>query len=147
MTDRRDLGFSLIEMAATLLVLGLIAAIGIPVFRGFSDRHRLGGATENIAAQIRIARERAIATGVEQTLYFQLDTLHSDYRLHHAGSVAAVWSLPPGVVYDESPADDLDTLRLERDGRASHAGSIVLVDARGFRDTIGIQRSGLVTTH
>jgi len=147
-TSRRgDIGLSLVELLVTLMVLGLIAAISIPAIGGFSESHRLRGATENLAAQIRLARERAIGTSVEQTLHFYLDTHDADYHIHNPGSLGPLWSFPKGVVYDETPADDLDTLRLTRDGRASPAGSIVLVDSRGFRDTISVQLSGMIVTH
>ena len=145
-THRHEYGFSLVEMAVTLLVLGLMAAITIPVIRGFSESHRLRGATENLAGQIRMVREKAIATGVDQTMHFYLDTHGADYHVHNPGVIGPLWSFPKDITYDETPGDDLDTLRLKRDGRASPAGTIVLVDSRGTRDTISIQLSGLILT-
>jgi type II secretory pathway pseudopilin PulG len=147
-TMRRDRGFSLVEMVVIILILGMMLALGIPAMRGFTESNRLRGSTENIAAQIRLAREKAIGTGVEQTFHFYLDTHDADYHIHNIFTPPGpLWSFPKGIVYDETPADDLDTLRLKRDGRASPAGVIVLRDSRGVRDTINIQLSGLVLTY
>lgn len=142
---RRVIGFTLIEMAVTLLIIGLIAAIGIPAYRGFGQTHRMRAAAESVAGQIRAARERAMATGTDQILCFELEARPAGDPVQ-AGTFGPPWSLPRGVVYDESAADDLDSLWLRRDGRASPAGTIVLVDSRGLRDTIRVLASGLVVT-
>jgi hypothetical protein len=133
-------------MVVIILIMGIVLAFGVPTLRGLGETNRLRGATENMAAQIRLARERAIGTGVEQRFVFALDSFNSDYRIHMPG-VLVGWNLPRGIVYDETPADDLDTLRLYRNGQASNAGTIVLMDTRGNRDTINVQISGLILTY
>jgi hypothetical protein len=35
---------------------------------------------------------------------------------------------------------------MNRDGRASASGNIILRDTRGYRDTVSVQMSGLVLT-
>ena len=145
MTTRPDTGFSLVEMVVIVLILGIIAAFSIPTLRGYTESQRLRGASQNLAGQIRLARQKAISTGVEQHFVFELDALNSDYRIQNPGRIVR-WEFPKGIVYDETPADDLDSLLLSPTGRAAPAGSIVLVDSRGNRDTIDIQLSGLVLT-
>jgi general secretion pathway protein G len=41
-------GFSLMELVIALIILGLVAAIGIPVYNGFIERGKRGSTEENI---------------------------------------------------------------------------------------------------
>lgn len=134
-------GFTLVEMAVTILVLGLIFAFSIPAFRSVSASQQLKGATENIAAQLRLAREKAIATGIDQPMHFS--PFDSDYHIHYlSGEIPVRWKLPRGITYYSVGVQPT----LLRDGRASASGEIILRDERGYRDTVSVQMSGLVLT-
>jgi len=148
MNDCRSRGFSMVELAITFLVLGLLLAFSIPAFQNISDSYRLHGAAENIAAQLRLAREKAIATGQDQTMHFNTDYppgTQYDYHIHvnpPLGPVGACWALPKGISYVGAPINPT----MSRDGRSDVSGFVVLRDLRGNRDTVSVQLSGLVLT-
>ncbi len=134
-------GFSLIEVTVAVLVLGLLLAFSVPAFQGLSASYQLKGAAENIAAQLRLSREKAIATGVDQPMHFTPGFANADYHIHYPSGVGAKWSLPPGITYVSVVHPTMT-----RDGRSSLSGDIVLQDRRGNRDTVNVQISGLVLT-
>jgi hypothetical protein len=130
-------------MAVVILLLGLMFAFSIPAFQNISTSYQLKGATENIAAQLRLAREKAIATGMPQPMHFTPNYLNSDYHIHYpTGFIPAKWKLPRGVTFYSIGVNPT----LKSDGRSDFSGSIILQDARGNRDTVSIQMSGLVLT-
>ena len=145
MNDCRSRGFTMVELAITFLVLGLLLAFSIPAFQNISDSYRLHGAAENIAAQLRLAREKAIATGQDQEMHFTTNYPPGtpyDYHIHNNGVVGACWALPKGVSYFSASFIPV----MKKDGRCDPSGFVVLQDARGNRDTVSVQLSGLVLT-
>jgi prepilin-type N-terminal cleavage/methylation domain-containing protein len=138
-------GFTLVEMAVAVLVLGMVMAFSIPAFQSMSRTYRLKGATENIAVQLRLAREKAIATGVSQEMHFAENYPSGtpfDYHIHNSGVVGAMWELPRGVTYQSVTV----VPRMLPDGRCNTSGMIILQDPTGARDTVSVQLSGLVLT-
>ena len=143
MSRSRTRGFTLVEMAVAILVLGLLFAFSIPAYQNVSSSYQLKGATENIAAQLRLAREKAIATGMEQPMHFTPNYLNSDYHIHYpSGFIPAKWKLPRGIRYFSVSVNPT----MYKDGRVSASGDIILQDTRGIRDTVSVQMSGLVLT-
>lgn len=146
-TRSTRMGFTLVELALVILVMGLLCAIGVPTLQGLNRRQQLEGTTRHLAAQLRIARERAISTGTSQSIHFTPDYPRGttmDYHLHN-GVVGSGWSFPRGVGYfGGSPS--LGGVTFSPEGRASASGLIVLSDARGALDTLSIQLSGIVQT-
>lgn len=143
MERRMSPGYTLVEMVITLLVLGLLIAFAVPSFRGMTQSQKLHGATENISAQLRLAREKALSSGVRQPIHILSVTT---YHVHYPTGVATQWTLPTGIEFLASEVGGWYTL--ERDGRCSFtapaAGVIEVKDRRGKRDTVTVQRSGLV---
>jgi prepilin-type N-terminal cleavage/methylation domain-containing protein len=136
-------GFSMVELAITLVVIGVIVAFSVPAYHNITASQQLKGAGENIAAQLRLARERAIATGVDQPMHFVANWNNSDYHLHLAtGEVPMKWSLPKGITYAVVGVNPT----MKRDGRSNASGIVVLQDTRGNRDSVSVQLSGLVLT-
>jgi len=139
-------GFSLIELAFVVGIIGLILAASVPAYGRFKATHELKGATQNIAAQLRLAREKAIATGQLQTFHMNPGYASADYHIHPGGSgnpVGSGWSLPKSVS-QYSAGGGLQTFEMTRDGRCSNAGMIILKNRFGFYDTVSVQASGLV---
>lgn len=56
-------GFTLVEMVITLIVLGILAAIGAPSLRGFIVDLRVAGATSGFERVLRHARSEAVSRG------------------------------------------------------------------------------------
>lgn len=71
-------GFTLIEMLAVMAILALVAAFVLPNMGGFRAR-ALRAEAQQIAAQLELARQRAIVTGVPHRLWLELD--QAEYRL------------------------------------------------------------------
>ena len=146
MTNPSERGFSLIELAITVLVLGILFSFSIPAFQRVSATYQLTAAAENIAGQLRLAREKAIATGVAQPFNFKYDYLgKSDYHTAPASGVGGSWRLPRGITYAWTSGTD-SVYVLQKDGRCDRSGLIILQDARGIRDTVSVQLSGLILT-
>ena len=149
MTHLRARGFTLVELAAALLVLGLLFAFSVPAFQSVSASYQLKGATQNIAGQLRLAREKAIATGTDQPMHFTYNWAGCsgcDYHVHYPSGVAATWNLPSGVSYYSVAFGGFAGPTMTKDGRASVSGDIILQNQRGARDTVSVQMSGLVLT-
>jgi prepilin-type N-terminal cleavage/methylation domain-containing protein len=150
---RSDDGFSLVELAIGLIIITIILAMSIPAVQSMSNTYRLKGATENIAAQLRLAREKAIGVGVDQAVHFSYrqwtaagtgwaaDT--SDYHLHIGTQFGARWALPRGITYASGNGV---MVTMKKDGRADGSYVIALRDPKGNRDTVSVMLSGLVLT-
>jgi len=147
MSRSRTSGFTLVEMAITILLMGLLIGFSIPAFLGISATYQLKGATENIAAQFRLAREKAMSTRVEQPIHIQPGSLSADYHIHYPSGFVpdwGKWKLPKGITF-YAYSSGLPTM--QTDGRISPgSGMIILRDRRGNRDTVSYLSSGLVLT-
>ena len=142
---KREEGFTLIELAMVVLVLGLVTAIAAGGFGRYSDHYALNGATGNIAERVRFTRERAMATRTSQTVRFEAGYQGTDYRVEVGGVMQAGWALPKRITYTWLTGT-IASVTLSPDGRASTSGLVILQDARGFKDTVSVLSSGLVLT-
>lgn len=137
-------GFTLIELAIVLVVIGIVAAMLAPGAMTMSQGMSLNSAANNIAAQLRLSRSKAMATGVDQMMHFSADSLGSDYHIHSGATIPASWSLPRGITYTTSAFQSITMLST---GRASNSTYVILRDRRGDVDTVSVQVSGLVTVY
>ena len=141
-------GFTLIELMVVIAVFGVIAAFSVPAMTGMNRTHRLKSAAENVAGQLRLAREIAIGTGTTQTMHYTLGFVVAgkvtDFHIHNA-AVGAAWKLPSGVSYYWGTGTQ-SSYTFATDGRASVSGLVILEDTGGRRDTVSVQTSGLILT-
>lgn len=140
-TDPR--GFSLIEMLIVVTVIGLLIAMSVPTYSSISRSYQVKGAAENIAAEVKLMRSKAMATGRSMTIHFAMDSTDAgDYHVHDSGRITK-WDLPRGISYAVGSAVGFT---ITRDGRVSNSSYVILQNDRGNRDTISVQLSGLVLT-
>lgn len=64
-------GFTLLEMMITLAVVGIILAMGVPMFQRSSQEIKLESAAEEIVIAIRYAQALAMKTGVQYKVVFE----------------------------------------------------------------------------
>jgi len=147
----RSAGFTLVEIAVTILLLGMLFALAVPTVSQLSGSYHLKTASENLAGQIRLGRERAIATGINQHFHF-ITITNADYFIidHMTAVQTGNWKFPKGVTYFNG-AGTISWVDMAPDGRAKWgtnpaSGMIIIQDQRGVRDTVSIQASGLVLT-
>ena len=144
-TQRAARGFTLIETAVVILILVLIAAFSLPAFLRLNRSLQLKGAVQNIAGQLQLMRQKAIASGTTQTMHFIIG-FGSDYHLHNTGQAPVpLVKFPRGIAYLWSTGTlSAQTVAMTADGRADRSGMVILRNPGGLRDTVNVQLSGLV---
>jgi prepilin-type N-terminal cleavage/methylation domain-containing protein len=141
MSRSRTSGFTLVEMAVVILIFGLLFAFSIPAYQSINGSFQLKGATENLAAQLRMARSKAMASGMDQPMHFTPNYLNSDYHIHYAsGFIPAKWKFPRGITYYSIGLNPT----MKSDGRSDQSGLVILQDMKGNLDTVSVLTSGLV---
>lgn len=134
-------GFTLIEIMAVVVIIGMITALGLP--RLSSARWRaLGNAAENVAASLEFARQRAIMTGVPHRVLVDLEAgrwrvewLVSEERAQGGEASTEVLSLPPGP--DDARSRDLDAPLDPRAPIALHAPTASALDYHPIASKLG----------
>lgn len=72
MDDTRHSGFTLIELLLTIALVAILAGLAVPAMARFADSHRLRGAAEALAQELRQARNHALT--YQTTAYFSAST-------------------------------------------------------------------------
>jgi len=83
---RRAAGVTMLELLVVLSLMGLMAAMAVPMLSGGVSGSELKGAAREVAAGLRFARSDAVATRRETRLVFDLEQrtfrIDRDARLH-----------------------------------------------------------------
>lgn len=111
----RTAGFSLIELAAVVLVIALLFGFVLPNF-GVASRRALDSDAEQLRASLELARQRSIATGVEHRVAIDLDGA----RYHIEG-----FEKPPAKPPSSQPPEREE--RRDRNERRRHEVSPLLL--------------------
>jgi len=82
-------GFTLIELALVVLLLGLMASLGLPLISGFESNH-LDSSARRLAGTVKYLYNEAAMTGLEHRLTFVL--ADNSYR---AANVSPAGELKP----------------------------------------------------
>jgi general secretion pathway protein H len=84
--SRSAVGVTLIELLVVLVLMGVIAAMVVPMISGQVSTTELKGAAREVAAGLRFARSEALAKRREMRLVFDLEQrsfrIDADPRLH-----------------------------------------------------------------
>ena len=146
MKSHGEQGFSLIELMVVLVIIGLLFAVTLPAFRGFTQGNNVHNASRSVASQLSLARERAISTGNTQTIRFMKNFQSSDYHMWNGTVANPSWRLPSSIDYLWSTGTQ-NSFRMSSDGRCLDTGYIILQSDRGDRDTVSIRLSGLIIAY
>jgi prepilin-type N-terminal cleavage/methylation domain-containing protein len=138
-------GFSLVEMSVVILILGIIAGFSIPAFVKLNKSLQLKGSVQQVAGQLQLARQKAMATGTPQIMHLYAGTFGVDYHIHNTGQPpTGMWKFPRGVTYLWSAGTlSGQQVTMKADGRADRSGMVIL-QSGSLRDTVTVQLSGLV---
>jgi len=87
---RRPAGYTLVELAITVLIMSILAAVAAPRYQEATARFRVEAAAKRIAADLNLARENAnskggVASGEWVSFYASSDyyKLHNDPDIDH----------------------------------------------------------------
>jgi prepilin-type N-terminal cleavage/methylation domain-containing protein len=138
-------GFTLLELMATLAIIGLVAGGSVVAWPSIAAALRLESALHQLSADLSASRLVAVAAATRTRLTFVRGA--TSYRMERADDdgtfrLAARRELPRGVRIDDvnSGGDLVFSVR----GNAEN-GTVVLGDARGIQARIVLNQRGRVT--
>src|SRR2546427_9357490 len=70
--DRRDAGFSLVELLIVVAIIVIMAAIALPNIGQYLRNYRIKAATQQVAGEIQSARMKAISKNVNLGVVFAI---------------------------------------------------------------------------
>ena len=139
---RNNSGFTLIELAVIIAIVGVLAGIAVPSFVGWLPKYRLSSSADDIQALVQNARLRAVKENAHVAVLFDPDNdgLDGDYLVFVDQN--SNWNMDSGetmVARGEVSSD----IQVTVNGYANPRFSF---NSRGFcSDDSGIIKSGSVT--
>ena len=130
----RRLDFTLPEVIAVMVILGLLASLAVPMLRSPDPFERIRQAALEFEAFCARGRFQAVEQGRDAVLCFDLERKRFYFRDPDADDLfsgepgpSRSWKLPDDFEFDESHAegDELEIFRFFPDGGASGMRSLV----------------------
>lgn len=150
-TDER--GFSLVEMMVSLVLMTILFGVAVPAMSRYMRTHEVLGAANNLAGDMRLTRQRAVAESNNWIFSWDLDA--KTYRMHDddnndgsedVGEQVVEKTLDDDVTFGngDAPFTD-DSVTFLPNGSASENGQLKISGDGGLERTISLLRpTGLV---
>jgi prepilin-type N-terminal cleavage/methylation domain-containing protein len=144
---RRDAGFSMVELCITLVLLGIVAAIAFPSFRGWVDNSNLKAAARMVSSDVYDTRGRALAESRTYTITYSPDPTNTcRIQAPAVGAPANLAAVDETKNFNEysgvrMTSASAATITIQSRGTAS-GGTIVLTNARGSQGNITVVITG-----
>lgn len=136
--DRAASGLSLLEVIVALGVMAILLTLVYTRWQGYMDRQRLRYGAAQVAADLRLARERAKAERIPYTVTFTGSS--PDYTIARSGGgFLERTRLPDGVAAVEDLVVTFDAF-----GRPDSARAVTIRNLTGTR-TASVSASGGIT--
>ena len=145
-SSRDPSGMTLVELAITIVILGILSAIAVPGILGSIHRRGLDGASRQLTEDIRLAQSNAITKGAQARLIvfdqsgavpdpgnLNDPTKANKYRIELRTGPSALW---PSV--NDNPSTNPNVLTIWQDisnqyrGVSVTTGSALLFNSQGF---------------
>lgn len=134
---RREEGFTLVEMAVTVAIIGVLAAIAVPSFINVMPRIRLNGSTQTLANEIAMSRMSAIAKSTDYGIQF--DPVNELYKIgRYVGG-----TFTPSTTTPFGSFADLESVKYLSDD--STAPNLLQLNANGTT-SVPLQRQAVYVT-
>lgn len=141
--DSGRAGFTLVEIAIVMVIMGIIMAIAMPNMQRTLDSYRVKSAAAEVAVAIRYAQQESVTREVRHSVKF--DTDYNNYSVERLDGghweTLETSSLPLGVRLDNTTFDD-NRLSFEPQGRPSGAGAVYLKGGSGQSRRVTVNEAG-----
>ncbi|MBE9004025.1 type II secretion system protein [Fortiea sp. LEGE XX443] len=111
-----DAGFSLVEVLVVTVMIGILAAITIPNWLGFTNRQRVGKANDAVLAALREAQREAKQKKLSYSVSFKVESNTPKFVIHPDSEQASTIQDQPNSKRWKNLGEDLgikaDQLRL-----------------------------------
>jgi type IV fimbrial biogenesis protein FimT len=136
-------GKSLIEMLMVLTIIGLASALAGPHFLTLASRVQVHSATEEIASELRLARQLALTKRDRVRLVFDLEQRTIVARFVNGGTTHHVYRYEDRGIVIEKPSAGLEIL-FHPSGRSATATTIQLRGREGQIQKLTVSLTGRV---
>ncbi len=151
---RNDSGFTLMELAVVIAIVGVLAGIAVPSFVNWLPKYRLNSAADDIQSLVQNARLRAVKENARVVVLLDPDNdgLDGDYLAFVDEN--ANWNLDTGETRVEQGEVTPD-IRITGCGYTNHrfsfnsrglclegSGNITLRNSKGRAKTVNIEMTG-----
>jgi len=141
----REQGWSLTELLTVLAIMGILAALAWPSYQTAAARVQARSATSEIASELRLARQLAMARREPLRVIFDREGRTISLRCAGAEAILHVYHYADkGVVVDEPTAGP--ELLFYPSGRSATPTTIRVRDSQGRETTFTVSITGRVST-
>lgn len=141
----REQGWSLTELLTVLAIMGILAALAWPSYQTTAARVQARSATSEIASELRLARQLAMARREPLRVIFDREGRTISLRCAGAEAILHVYHYADkGVVVEEPTAGP--ELLFYPNGRSATPTTIRVRDSQGRETTFTVSITGRVST-
>jgi len=151
---RNNSGFTLIELAVIIAIVGVLAGIAVPNFVGWLPKYRLNSSIADIQALVQNARLRAVKENAHVAVLFDPDNdgldgdylafvdNNSDWNMDAGEALVARGEISPGIrITDVNYTNDRFSFN-SRGLCIEGSGSVTLSNSKGKTKTVKIEMTG-----
>ena len=122
---KSDRGFTLMELIVVIGLIGILAGIGMPYFRGFMINTQLRGAARDLTSDLRYAQQQAVTTQINYRVVFVPSS--NSYRVENdsTGQLIRARTVKSPVIL-QSTTLPANTVIFNATGAALSSGTIIL---------------------
>ena len=142
---RRDAGFSLVELIITIVLLGIVAAIAVPSYRGWAANTNLKGAARAVSSDVYDTRGRALAENRVYTITYSADPTNTyTITAPAANGLPAVNETKNFSEYGgvRMTSVNVGAITIQSRGTITPAATVIMTNSRNSTGTINVLITG-----